>query len=150
MTDSATVLVPGFDPLDVHLGSKLREIRDFRRMSQAALGRELKLSYQQIAKYESGENRISAATLYRMAKLLGIKPEWFFEGLDETAAGENPPVLDAAARKLIEAFDRIDNDALRKLIASFVDGVARGVAYPSLATLDDPPANVTPLRETRS
>jgi transcriptional regulator with XRE-family HTH domain len=126
MTDSATNLhVSTADPLDVHIGAKLRELRMWRRVTRESLGEALKVRHQQVAKYETGENRIAAATLYRAAKALGIKPEWFFEGLDETAAGgEAPPVLDAAARKLLEAFDRIESDARRKLVASFVDGLA--------------------------
>lgn len=117
------------DPVDVHLGAKLRELRTFRRVSRETLGDQLDVTPQQVAKYESGENRMSAATLYRAAKALGIKIEWFTEGLETGRVYEKPFVLDPATRRLLEAFDQIESDVMRKLLASFVDGMARGVIF---------------------
>jgi transcriptional regulator with XRE-family HTH domain len=61
------------------------------------------ITYQQIRKYESGENRLSASMLYRLSRLFGVDPAFFFEGLGkpvvEDAPGEKEPaMLDALAR----------------------------------------------------
>lgn len=130
LTDSDAAYEPSApDPIDVHLGAKLRELRTFRRVTLEALGDALGVSHSQIVKYETGETRMSAAALYRAARALGIKPEWFFEELDAGTPGEQPFKLDAAARRLLDAFDQIDSAVMRKLLASFVDGVARGVIF---------------------
>lgn len=127
MTETITALPTRQpDPIDVHLGGKLREIRNFRRMTQDVLADSLDVGHQQVAKYETGRDRMSAATLYRAAKALGIKPGWFFEGLD-LAAGERPPVLDGEQRQLLDQFDRIPDDGLRRLFIRFAREIADGL-----------------------
>lgn len=67
--------------IDSHVGARLREMRKMRGLTQGELGRKLGVSFAQLQKYESGENRLSAARLYRVARLFDISIASFFEGL---------------------------------------------------------------------
>lgn len=116
--------------IDKHFGAKLRDARTFRHISQTELGDALSVSYQQVQKYEDGTTRISAGTLYAIAKALHIKPEWFFEELDSLKEGERPPMLDAQQRRLLEAFDRIAERGIRNGLAAFINALADGMAIP--------------------
>ena len=69
------------DPVDSHIGSRLRALRTEQNLSLQAVGHGLGVTYQQIRKYESGDNRISASTLYRLAGFFNVDPSYFFEGL---------------------------------------------------------------------
>lgn len=70
-------------PVDLHVGQQLRVRRIHSNLSQAELGHETGLSYQQIQKYETGKNRISASMLYEFAGRLNVPVSRFFEGLPE-------------------------------------------------------------------
>lgn len=69
------------DPIDVHVGRQLRLLREKRKISQTAIGEACGVSFQQIQKYERGANRISASVLWKLCQELGVKPNYFFEGL---------------------------------------------------------------------
>jgi transcriptional regulator with XRE-family HTH domain len=58
------------NPIDVHVGSRLRMRRMLVGMSQEKLGEHLDLTFQQVQKYEKGSNRISASRLFDMARIL--------------------------------------------------------------------------------
>jgi transcriptional regulator with XRE-family HTH domain len=75
------------DPVDIHVGKQLRMHRLARGVSQQDLAEALSVSFQQIQKYESGANRISASKLYKAARALGIAPSTVFEGLDVDDGG---------------------------------------------------------------
>ncbi|MDG2528034.1 helix-turn-helix domain-containing protein [Caulobacter endophyticus] len=70
-------------PVDLHVGAKIRMRRKLIGMSQGELGERLGLTFQQLQKYERGANRVSASKLRGIAVALGVRPDWFFEGLDE-------------------------------------------------------------------
>jgi transcriptional regulator with XRE-family HTH domain len=78
---------------DLHIGARLRLLREARGVTQVRLARELGLSFQQLQKYEHGENRVSASRLFEMARLLDAEVGYFFEGLVREAAapGFEPP-----------------------------------------------------------
>ena len=69
------------DPVDLHVGSRLRLRRNLIGMSQDQLGRASNITFQQIQKYERGTNRIAASRLFHLAKLLETDVAWFFDGL---------------------------------------------------------------------
>lgn len=69
------------DPMDVHLGARVREGRLKIGMSQSQLARLIGLSYQQVQKEEKGQNRISASQLFQIAMALELPIEFFFEGV---------------------------------------------------------------------
>lgn len=66
------------DDMDLTIGRRLRERRMLLGLSQDELAQRIGLSFQQLQKYETGENRISAARLYRIAQVLDVSITWFF------------------------------------------------------------------------
>lgn len=67
--------------IDVHVGSRVRLRRMLLGMSQEILGKQLKLTFQQIQKYEKGANRIGASRLYAIAQILGVPVQFFFDDM---------------------------------------------------------------------
>ena len=74
------------NPIDVHVGGKVRLRRMLLNMSQEKLGESLGLTFQQIQKYEKGANRIGASRLFELARILGVNVQFFFDDLP--VAGE--------------------------------------------------------------
>jgi transcriptional regulator with XRE-family HTH domain len=74
------------NPVDVHVGRRVRLRRRELGVSQAWLADRLGLTFQQVQKYERGLNRISASKLYQIASVLEVPITYFFEGLDDPAA----------------------------------------------------------------
>jgi transcriptional regulator with XRE-family HTH domain len=74
-------------PVDIHVGSRLRVLRVLRGQSQTYLAGKLGLSFQQVQKYETGANRISASKLFDISRIMGVTPNYFFEGLEDTRGG---------------------------------------------------------------
>lgn len=68
------------DPIDRHLGARLRQLRIERGWSQGELGRRLGTTFQQVQKYESGRNRLSAARLWAAALAFEVELADFFAG----------------------------------------------------------------------
>ncbi|ALN72453.1 MULTISPECIES: helix-turn-helix domain-containing protein [unclassified Aureimonas] len=108
------------DPIDLHLGKRLEALRLAQGKSLQSVANELDITYQQVRKYENGENRISASTLYRLARVLNVQPSFFFEGME----GEPAPNGEADSQEVLEpAYEDLLNrikdgevrDALRHL-----------------------------------
>ncbi len=72
------------NPMDVHVGTRVRLRRMLLGMSQEKLGEHLGLTFQQVQKYEKGVNRIGASRLFDLAKVLGVPVQFFY---DEAPAG---------------------------------------------------------------
>ncbi|MBE7183121.1 MAG: helix-turn-helix transcriptional regulator [Methylobacterium mesophilicum] len=68
------------NPIDVHVGSRLRLRRNMMGMSQERLGESLGITFQQIQKYEKGTNRIGASRLQAISGILEVPVTFFFEG----------------------------------------------------------------------
>jgi len=68
------------NPIDKHVGSRLRMRRMMLGMSQEKLGEAFGLTFQQVQKYEKGMNRISASRLQQAAQILDVSVPFFFEG----------------------------------------------------------------------
>ena len=73
----------GPNPVDVHVGRRVRIRRVLCGLSQTALAEQLGLTFQQLQKYESGANRISASRLWQIAQILDVPISWFFMGIDD-------------------------------------------------------------------
>jgi len=79
------------DPVDVHVGRRLRLQRTLRGLSQQKLGEAVGLTFQQVQKYERGANRIGASRLHQFAKVLAVPISYFFEEMSaEIESGEAP------------------------------------------------------------
>lgn len=76
------------DPVDIHVGGRLRLRRNLLGLSQEQLGKASHLTFQQIQKYERGTNRMGSSRLYQISKILDVPISWFFDGLAE---GEHTP-----------------------------------------------------------
>jgi transcriptional regulator with XRE-family HTH domain len=74
------------NPIDIHVGSRVRFRRMLLGMSQEKLGERLGLTFQQVQKYEKGINRIGASRLFDLAQVLGVSVQFFYE---EAPVGES-------------------------------------------------------------
>jgi transcriptional regulator with XRE-family HTH domain len=120
-------------PIDKYFGDRLRARRIMMKMSQENLGHSLGISFQQIQKYEKGTNRISAALMVPLAKILDVDTGYFYDEIPKTnRSGEiETPVLTELAltlhgRRLIDAFLNLKNDKLRGAVADLAHVLARG------------------------
>lgn len=83
--------------IDTYVGRRLRERRQKLKLTLAAVARKVNVSHQQIQKYEQGDTRVSAGMMYQLSKLLGVTPNYFFEGY----TGNIPGGLTANNEELI-------------------------------------------------
>jgi transcriptional regulator with XRE-family HTH domain len=124
------------NPIDKHVGSRVRMRRKMLAMSQTQLADALGLTFQQVQKYEKGTNRMGASRLQQMSDILQVPVEFFFEGAPNASAphGSNGSALsmveiddfvsNSDGLRLIGAFLRIDNAALRRRIVMLVQEIA--------------------------
>jgi transcriptional regulator with XRE-family HTH domain len=70
------------DEIDIEIGKRLRQARVAAGLTQTELGVYLGISFQQVQKYEKGRNRIGGGRLYKIARTLGVKITYFFDGVD--------------------------------------------------------------------
>ncbi|HSO42119.1 MAG TPA: helix-turn-helix transcriptional regulator [Rhodospirillales bacterium] len=77
----------GPDPIDRHVGTRIRGRRVGMRVSQTKLGQAIGVTFQQIQKYESGTNRVGASNLFKISQSLGVDVSFFFQGLAEEGGG---------------------------------------------------------------
>jgi len=113
--------------VDTHIGSRVRLRRETLRMSQGQLGDALGVSFQQVQKYESGANRISASTLLRLSQTLGVTPSFFFDDVPaDFAPPKNRREPDPPGREtlmLVQAYYRLPGP-LRHSLCQVVKSVA--------------------------
>jgi transcriptional regulator with XRE-family HTH domain len=124
------------NPIDHHVGSRVRMRRIMLAMSQEKLGAALGLTFQQVQKYEKGANRIGASRLQQISQILQVPVAFFFEGAPNASAPHDSSgsalsmaqiddfISDSDGLKLIRAFMRIDNAALRRTIVMLVQEIA--------------------------
>lgn len=93
------------DPVDIHVGERLRARRLELGLTQQVLSGRAKISYQQLQKYEHGMNRISASRLFNLACILGVSPGWFFDGLRQDNAAAKP--VESASLDWLRLWSRI-------------------------------------------
>lgn len=107
-------------PVDVHVGKRIRHRRWLVGMTQQQLAERVGIKFQQIQKYETGANRVSASRLWDIADALDVPVSFFFEGLDsahEPPAGSVPADLlgDKEALDLIRSYYAIPENQRRRL-----------------------------------
>src|SRR5215813_14082872 len=100
----------GGDPRDAEIGQRVRALRLQRGLSQTELGNFIKVTFQQVQKYEKGANRISAGRLQQVAEVLGVPVAYFFAAPEPRSAsngvGQELPQTEGALR-LARAYARI-------------------------------------------
>jgi transcriptional regulator with XRE-family HTH domain len=124
------------DPVDIHVGQRLKLRRALLGMSQERLAELLGITFQQIQKYERGANRIGSSRLFQLAAVLDVPVGWFFEGLagatrgrgleeegqaylfddagQPTGGAEPPAVFSRESLEMMRAFNRIADPLVRR------------------------------------
>ena len=78
------------NPVDVHVGGRVRQRRLLLGMSKTNLGDALGLTFQQVQKYERGANRIGSSRLFELSQILDVPVEFFFEDMPAAVAASSP------------------------------------------------------------
>src|SRR2546421_4929228 len=94
------------NPIDVHVGGRIRMRRLLLGMNQETLANALGLTFQQVQKYEGGANRVSASRLSQIANILGVPISYFFNDLEPD--GGEPSQRDAESRERLQRPETIE------------------------------------------
>lgn len=129
------------NPIDAHVGSRVRQKRMFLGMSQEMLGKAVGLTFQQIQKYERGINRIGASRLFTLSKVLDVPISFFFDDMPRAlaAAGakargfadasvkfEADPMASRETADLVRAYYRIEDPKQRRRVLELLRSMADG------------------------
>jgi transcriptional regulator with XRE-family HTH domain len=122
------------NPIDVHVGERIRMWRTERKISRITLGEAIGLTGQQIQKYESGTNRIGASRLQQICAVLEIPVSFLFEGALGSSPGESgmpQDIIDFMESeegvRFVAAFSRITDRKMRRGIARLANRIAEQV-----------------------
>jgi len=144
------------NPIDVHVGKRVSMRRRLSGMSQGSLAAALGLTFQQVQKYETGANRISASRLSQIAGILGVPVSYFFQGLrpdDKAGTAE-----ERASRELMEGpeaislirfYYAIPHERVRRQFLEMVKAVAAQKTLQDGAPLPEAPARARGGRRVR-
>ena len=130
------------NPVDVHVGSRVRLRRTLLGFSQEKLGEAIGLTFQQVQKYERGANRIGSSRLYQLSRVLDVPVSFFFEDMpdeisgakkrvvreaanDKTAESGDEPLMKRETLELVRAYYKINDAQVRKRIFELVKCVGR-------------------------
>jgi transcriptional regulator with XRE-family HTH domain len=140
-----------YNPIDVHVGARLRARRTLLGMSQTSLGDAVGVTFQQQQKYESGSNRTSASRLYELSKILDVDIGYFFDEMDRAIESESPARLSQKKSKrsprkppksedplhkretleLVRAYYRIIDSKIRGHIRKVIQSTASASSRPT-------------------
>lgn len=124
------------NPIDIHVGSRIRLRRNILGMSQEKLGENLGITFQQVQKYEKGTNRVGASRLQAIASILNTPVSFFFEGAPGENGMEAPGVAEEGTSyvsdflsssegiQLNRAFVRIHDPKVRRKVLDLVKALA--------------------------
>lgn len=111
------------NPIDQHVGKRIRQRRWLKGMSQQDLAVRCNVKFQQVQKYETGANRVSASRLWEIAQALEVEVPYFFEGLEVDARAETEadistsPVLAKEAVDLVRTYYGIPEKSRTQLLS---------------------------------
>jgi len=124
------------NPVDIHVGSRVRLRRTLLGMSQKKLGNALGLTFQQIQKYERGANRIGSTRLFLLSRILDVPVSFFFDDMAPEVASGQPDFAEAAQAnfdqddlakretlELVRAYYKITDADVRKRLFDLVKAV---------------------------
>ncbi|HYM29872.1 MAG TPA: helix-turn-helix transcriptional regulator [Candidatus Cybelea sp.] len=126
-------------PVDVHVGTRLKQRRTLMGLSQEKLADQVGLTFQQIQKYEKGANRITASRLFQFGRILDVPPSFFFDDMsddvrtadvseDHVPAStpiEGDPLNKRETLDLVRVYYQIRDPEVRKQIYELAKSVAR-------------------------
>ena len=109
---------------DVAVGERVREIRQLRGISQAALGKAVGVTFQQIHKYEVGTSRMAVSTLLTITKALRINPALLLDdGVSGASSGGRLPLAEQVA--VLEAYEGLGDPSLRRQALEILSALGR-------------------------
>jgi transcriptional regulator with XRE-family HTH domain len=125
----------GPNPIDRHVGLRIRLRRKELGVSQERLADSIGLTFQQVQKYERAANRVSASKLWEMARVLKTSISYFYEGLGDPSSSDPPPpaserqsvhdfLLTPEGMELAAAFPRIKRARVRRRILELARALA--------------------------
>jgi transcriptional regulator with XRE-family HTH domain len=138
------------NPVDVHVGSRVRLRRTLLGMSQEKLGDALGLTFQQIQKYERGANRVGASRLYDLSRVLDVPVSYFFEefgdassspiGMGEAAGDpyQANPMMKRETLELVRAYLRIADPQIKRRVFELTKALASAYPGDSAETSGEP------------
>ena len=115
------------NPIDIHVGNRVRMRRMLVGMSQEKLGEALGLTFQQVQKYEKGANRVSASRLYQMSTTLGVPIQFFFDDMPVSTQNNDGEGMaeNGSAGMLMDFLNSSEGFQLGRAFSSIVDPVVR-------------------------
>ena len=133
----------GPNPVDVHVGARVRLRRTLMGLSQEKLGEAIGLTFQQVQKYERGANRIGASRLYDLSRVLDVPVSFFFDDMQPAApaapdhrapgfaepaqaAFEGEPMGKRDTLELVRAYYRIADPTVRRRLTDLARSMAAG------------------------
>ncbi len=132
------------NPIDVHVGGRVRLRRTLLGMSQEKLGDALGLTFQQVQKYERGANRIGSSRLFDLSRILDVPISFFFDDMsdeveqlsprfisgmtEEPAAYDIDPLVKRETLELVRAYYRISDPQVRKRVYELARALADAAA----------------------
>ncbi|OCW55897.1 helix-turn-helix domain-containing protein [Hoeflea olei] len=125
------------NPIDIHVGSRVRLRRTMLGMSQEKLGEALGITFQQIQKYEKGTNRVGASRLQNISTILNVPVSFFFEDAPGDPSGNQPGMAEANSSNYVvdflssseglqlnRAFIKIPDPKVRRKLVDLVKSLA--------------------------
>lgn len=132
------------NPVDVHVGSRVRLRRMLIGLSQEKLGHSMGLTFQQIQKYEKGVNRIGASRLFKLSQVLEVPVQFFFDDMPATEGNPIPGMAETDAESFLyeflntrdglelnRAFVKVTDPEQRRSIVELVRSISRNAEKPS-------------------
>lgn len=131
------------DPIDIHVGRRLKLRRALLRISQEELAHDIGVTFQQVQKYESGANRVSASRLYDICRVLGCPVTYVFDDINPADMGVRPmpgarhpseteraleveadPMERTETLQLVRAYWRLNTANLRRSVLSLLENMS--------------------------
>ena len=131
-------------PVDVHVGARLRRRRTLLGMNRTKLGDAIGVTFQQVQKYESGANRISASRLFDLSRMFEVPVEYFFDDMPTAVAASTPtqgggkakeppsyepnPMAKRETLQLVRAYYKIRDPQVRKRLYELTRAIGAGAS----------------------
>src|SRR3954463_14417958 len=90
------------NPIDVHVGARIRMRRTITGLSQSTLAERMGLTFQQVQKYERGSNRVSSSRLFDLGRILGVPIAYFFDEIGSEVAKQSPGSLQGKPPRAVD------------------------------------------------
>ncbi|MCF6196906.1 MAG: helix-turn-helix domain-containing protein [Emcibacter sp.] len=123
------------DPVDIHVGARLRLRRTLLGLTQDQLGKALNLTFQQVQKYERGANRIGSSRLYKLSQILDVPVSFFFDEMPDDMSQPSAGIVNNKKREDIDHFSRRETLVLVKNYYNIEDMNVRKKLYYFIKTL---------------